>query len=50
MNYATEMFFQPLKKRNNDKYAAYKQQTERKEHKTFRDMRKGKRSMWQEAE
>jgi len=55
MNYNnTEMFFQavkqPTKKRNNEQYPAYTQQTERKAHKSFRDMRKSKRSMWQETE
>jgi len=50
MNYNTEMFFQPIKKRNNEQYAAYTQQTERKAHKSFRDMRKNKRSVWKEAE
>ncbi len=53
MKYTTESLhnsFAPIKKKNTFNSFESEQHMQRKEHKSFRDMRKNKRNVWQGAE
>lgn len=53
MKYTTEAMqnsFAPIKKKNTFNSFESEQYTQRKEHKSFRDMRKNKRNVWSAAE